>query len=123
MTKRTMLGFAAEGIAAKFLEERGYEVLDRNYRKPWGELDVVARKGDLLAFVEVKASATYVANFDAELRANPVKLHKVVRTARTWLADHRCSSEQEWQVDVVSVTFDRGAGTARIKHFKNVDVA
>ena len=48
------LGFFGEGKAAKYLKSSGYEILKRNLRTPFGEVDIVAKKGDVLAFVEVK---------------------------------------------------------------------
>ena len=49
-------GSFAEGLAEKFLKDRGYKILGRNYRKPWGEVDIIAEKEGIVIFVEVKAS-------------------------------------------------------------------
>lgn len=122
MPQSTTIGFTAEWIAAQFLKERGYAILDRNYRKPWGEIDIIAQKGGIVVFAEVKANAKYSANFNPELRADWSKLRKVTRTARTYLADKKFSPEQEWQIDIISVVFDKEQKRANIKHFKNVDI-
>lgn len=122
MIHTASIGFTAEYLAAQFLKDRGYSILDHNYQKPWGEIDIIAQKGDTIIFIEVKANAKYSANFDPELRANWSKLKKVDRTARTYLADKKFPSEQEWQIDIISVIFDKEKRKANIKHFKNVDV-
>ncbi len=122
MTKISELGFVAEGLAAKFLESRGYKIIGHNYRKPWGEIDVIAQKEGIIIFVEVKANSKSNSGFEAELRADWDKMRKVVRTARTYLIDKKYPTDQEWQVDIVSVTFDRGRGVAKIKHFKGIEV-
>ena len=54
MTDPHLLGKAGEDAAADYLEEKGYTILDRNWRKNRLELDIIATKGDILAFVEVK---------------------------------------------------------------------
>ncbi len=116
------LGFLAENLAARYLEKRGYAILELNYRKPWGEIDVIAKKRGILVFVEVKANRKIIAGFEPELRANSSKIIKVVRTARTYLAEKRYGPLQEWQIDVISIGLDEPRDVAKIRHFKNVDV-
>jgi putative endonuclease len=116
------LGFLAESLAAKYLEKKGYTVLDLNYRKPWGEIDIVASKEGILVFVEVKANRKIIPGFEPELRANSSKMAKVVRTARTFLAEKKYGPEQRWQIDVISIGLDETREVAKIKHFKNIDV-
>lgn len=120
ITQRTELGFAAEKIAGEFLEKGGYKILARNYRKPWGEIDIVCEKEGIVVFVEVKANKSAIAGFEPELRADWRKMVKVERTAETFLASKQYEPDQEWQLDVISVSFDKGRGVAQIKHFKNV---
>ena len=122
MTKLSELGFVAEGYVAQYLKSKNYKILDHNYRKPWGEIDIVAEKDRILIFVEVKANSSNVAGFEPELRADRVKMQKVVRTARTYLLDKKYQFDQEWQVDIISITFDKSRGVAKIKHFKNIEV-
>ncbi len=116
------LGFLAENLTARYLEKRGYTILELNYRKPWGEIDIIASKAGILVFVEVKANRKIIAGFEPELRANSSKIKKVVRTAKTYLADKKYSPNQEWQIDIVSVGFDEPNEVAKIRHFKNIDI-
>lgn len=120
---RREIGFVAEGYAAQSLEKRGYRILDYNFRRPWGEIDVIAEKDGVIVFVEVKANSRRQDGFDPELRADWRKMQKVVRTARTYLAEKRYPPDQEWQIDVVAVTFNPGMTSASIKHFKNIELA
>lgn len=115
------LGFLAENIAARHLESQGYEVIDRNYRKPWGEIDVIAQKDDVICFVEVKAnSQEFVGDFNPEIRVDYRKLSKITKTAMLYLEYELKNTDAPWQVDIVSVTFDQVGKKAKIKHFKNV---
>jgi len=116
------LGFLAENLAARYLEKKGYAILDLNYRKPWGEIDIIATKEGILVFVEVKANRKIIAGFEPELRANSSKIVKVVRTARTYLAERKYGHDQEWQIDVISIGLDEPRDMAKITHFKNIDV-
>lgn len=120
--KTSELGFLAENLASRYLEKRGYSILKLNYRKPWGEIDIIASKEGILVFVEVKANRKIIAGFEPELRANSYKINKIVRTARTYLAEKKYSPLQEWQVDVISIGLDEPRDMAKIRHFKNVDV-
>ncbi len=123
VTQRSTLGTLAEDMAAQYLTAHGYKVLEQNYRKPWGELDIVAQKGSSIIFTEVKASRQENAGFEPELRAGYEKMKKVVRTAKTWLSSHKYPEGQEWQIDIISVTFNKEKKTAKIRHYKNVDLS
>lgn len=116
------LGFLTENLAARYLEKRGYKILELNHRKPWGEIDIIASKEGILVFVEVKANRKIIAGFEPELRATSSKMVKVFRTARTYLAEKKYGPDQEWQIDVISVGLDEPREIAKIKHFKNIDI-
>lgn len=115
-------GFFAENLATHYLEKRGYVIVELNYKKSWGEIDIIALKEGILVFVEVKANRKMIVGFEPELRANSSKMEKVVRTARTYLAEKKYGPEQEWQIDVISLVLDETKEIAKIKHFKNIDI-
>ncbi|MBX4181397.1 YraN family protein, partial [Candidatus Parcubacteria bacterium] len=54
-TEKRKLGDIGENIACDFLKNRGYTIVERNYLRKWGEIDIVARKGEVIHFVEVKS--------------------------------------------------------------------
>lgn len=115
------LGFLAENIAARYLEAGGYEVIDKNYRKPWGEIDIIVRKKGIVVFVEVKANRReFGGDFNPEVRVDWKKVAKIKRAAPLYLEKELLNMDTEWQIDVIVVTFDNITQKAKIKHFKNI---
>jgi putative endonuclease len=121
MTQKSDFGRYCEHLASQFLQRKGYEIMELNFRRKWGEIDVVARKEGIFVFIEVKASRSSIAGFEPELRAGRDKMKKVHRTARTYLAYRKIGPEIPWQIDIISVTFNKEKTSANIKHFKNID--
>ena len=122
MTTRTDFGNWAENYVAQYLEAKGYTILDRNYRKKWGELDIIALKEGILIFIEVKANKKEVAGFEPELRVSPEKLRRMNRAIQTYLAQKKYPDSQERQIDIVSLILNRDRGVAKLKHFKNIEI-
>lgn len=118
--KRKSVGRAGEDIACQFLENKGFKVLERNYRKPWGEVDIVAEKDGVVRFVEVKAvSRESPANISREMDYRPEevvtssKLRKVARTAALYMESKK--DKREYQIDVVGVIMDMVTKSARCR--------
>ena len=120
--ERSTVGYKAENIVRHYLTEKGYEILAHNWRKKWGELDIVTQRDGIIVFVEVKAGMSVHQGFDPLLHANREKMRKVARTARTYLASCKYPAGQEWQIDVVALTFDKEQKSAHIQHFKNIEL-
>ena len=116
----TEFGNWAESRSADYLKSKGYKILARNYRKPWGEIDIIAEKDNTLIFIEVKANKEEVAGFEPERRISPEKLRRLNRAIETYLAAKKYSPEQERQIDVISLILDKNRGVIKIKHFKNI---
>ena len=112
------LGIFAEGVARRYLLERGYEILAANCKMNFGELDIVARKNGVVSFVEVKANKKYYEGFEPEMRVDPRKKNKLIKLAIAYILNNKLT-EAPWQIDIVSVIFDFENKKARIKHFKN----
>ena len=87
-----LVGRSGEDLAARWYEDEGFEVLARNWRCRQGELDLVARRGRLVVFCEVKARTTDAFGVPAEA-VGPVKQAKVRRLAALWFAAEARSSE------------------------------
>lgn len=96
------VGDEAEDRAAAALEAAGYTIVTRNWRCDAGELDVVAREGSVLAFVEVRSRADGDHGHAAEM-VGAKKRARVVRAAKVYLAIER-PIEPELRFDVVAVT-------------------
>ena len=118
---RQNMGREAEELAARRLDAAGWQLLARNARSRHGELDIVARDGDALVFVEVKAGrrgAAYGPERPA-LAVDRRKQQRIRRLAAAWLAEHRDAPRcAKIRFDVVGVTFDAGRPTA-VEHIRN----
>lgn len=95
-------GRDGEEAAARHLADRGLEVLDRNARFPGGELDLVAREGTTLVFVEVKRRRSD-ARGEPGAAVTPRKRSRVLAAARHWLAAHPHDADRPVRFDVVAI--------------------
>lgn len=99
--KRKSSGQAAESLACARLEAAGLVCLARNVRYPFGELDLVMRDGDVVAFVEVRLRRSQ-AYGGAAVSVNAGKRRKLVRAAQAWLGSHRQYGKSPCRFDVVA---------------------
>lgn len=108
----TLTGREGEARAADYLRKKKYEVIGSNYRCRFGELDLIAKKRELVIFVEVKLRKNdrFGAAADAVTASKQDKLRK---TAASWLASHDCDAPARF--DVIEVYTDTG----RINHIEN----
>jgi putative endonuclease len=97
-------GEGGETRAAALLAREGYTIVERNYRCTVGELDIVARDGDVLAFVEVRSRADDSHGHAAEMVTRD-KQHQVARVAECYLLD-REPADTRMRFDVVAITGD-----------------
>ncbi|MCO6187341.1 YraN family protein [Rhizobium sp. L1K21] len=95
------LGHLAEFYAAAYLLFRGYRILQLRYRTKAGEIDIIARKGNLIAFVEVKARRTVE---DALFSVGERNKARIRAASRIWLAKQKDFSELSWRYDILAVT-------------------
>ena len=93
-------GLSAESRAAAFLMAKGYRILARRFRTPHGEIDLVARRRNLIAFVEVKARATLD---DAAFAVTPRQQQRIIAAAQAWLAAHPEHAEFELRFDALLI--------------------
>ena len=102
MNKR-MIGSIYEDAAVKYLETKGFLILQRNYRNKIGEIDIIAKKNNKISFVEVKFREN-TAFGDAAEAANARKLQKIYRIAQWYLLEHPEFQNEEFQFDVLAIT-------------------
>jgi putative endonuclease len=114
---RQTIGHWGEDVAVEYLSAKGYSILARNVHCAHGEIDIVARKDDLLVFVEVKTRTSHSFAFpeDAVTRRKQVFM---LSAAEDYLQKHPESGES-WQFDVIAVEGAPG-GKAKIEYFENV---
>jgi putative endonuclease len=111
------LGWRGEEIAVAYLRRQGYRVIARNWRCTVGELDIVAREGETLAFVEVRTRRGDRFGTPEE-SITPTKQAKLVELAQTYLQENGLK-DQNWRIDVVAVEMDRGSGVKRVNLVRN----
>lgn len=119
MNEKQNTGKLGEDIATKYLENHDYNILERNYRKPWGEIDMVAEKGRELVFFEVKTQKNYL-EWEPEENVTRHKKHQLSRIIMTYLKEKRISENQNWRVDVLAIKLNMQTKNAEINHIKNV---
>jgi len=122
--KKGEIGVLGEEIACRYLKKRGFTLVERNYRRPWGEIDVVARRGEVMHFVEVKAVLISRENISREMRVDPLehvtrtKLEKVARTATSYMNSK--GNGAQMQIDVIGVYLDERTRRARCVYLEQV---
>jgi putative endonuclease len=93
-------GISAESRAAAYLMAKGYRILAKRFRTPHGEIDLVAKRRNLLAFVEVKARATLD---EAAYAVTPRQQARIINAAQAWLAAHPDHAEFELRFDAILI--------------------
>ena len=120
-TQKRKLGDLGEKLACKFLKSNGYSILEINYQKRIGEIDVVARSSDIIHFIEVK-TRTKASSEKYGLPQEAVIFYKkkrLIKTALFYLAEHRYSNDTNWQIDVIAIIVDENRNKAKINHIEN----
>lgn len=114
--KNLATGAYGEELATTFLTAKGYRIVDRNYRCKGGEVDIVARDGKTVVFVEVKTRRSHAFGVP-QLAVTPFKQRQIMKAALTWLAHHRQPDAQA-RFDVIAITLS-GADDPVIEHIEN----
>ncbi|MEE8131836.1 MAG: YraN family protein [Candidatus Paceibacterota bacterium] len=124
MTYKSQLGKFGENTACQHLIKKGYKILERNFRKPWGELDIIAKAPDkTLVFIEVKAVSGVNGNLNGiqpEEQLTKTKLRKFRRTASLY-AGHlpeKIDDEKGWRIDLLALTIT--PKDCLINHYENI---
>ena len=114
---RQKLGRWGEQQAAQYLESHGYKVLDRNWRCRRGEIDLVAKEGDVLVFVEVKTrrGRDYGTPEEALTRH---KVKRLLELGQRYMLE-RDIEDVDWRVDLVAVELDKQGKLLRFEHVPN----
>ncbi len=94
------LGLKAETMAAWWLRAKGYRILARRWKSSAGEIDLVARRGGTIAFVEVKARATRDAAIEA---VGPAAQRRILRAADIWLSRNPAFVDKVLRFDIIAI--------------------
>ena len=119
------IGLLGEDVACKFLMKHGFSVLERNYTKKWGEIDIIATKSGKYYFVEVKSKQVETIDLVTHETSRPEdnmhawKLKRLARTVQTYLIHNRIGNTP-WQFDLLVVYLDTENRKARVRVVENV---
>jgi len=118
---RAEVGKIGEETACKYLKKHGFTIVERNYWKKWGEIDIVAQKDSTLHFVEVKAVVRNpVSEYEPEENVHNWKLKRLSRAIQTYLSERKIDEEAAWQLDVITVELDFETRNARVKILEDI---
>ena len=126
-TEKRKLGDIGENVACDFLEKRGFEIVERNYLRKWGEIDIITKKSNIIHFVEVKSVSRVTLNnvsrgtngeFRAEDNMHPWKLKRLSRVVQTYLLERKLDCD--WQLDLITVKIDQKNRKARVEMIEKV---
>lgn len=131
LTEKRKTGNLGEDLACRFLMKHGYEIVERNYLKKCGEIDIIAKNACVIHFVEVKSVSCEIfsnvsgeTNSDSEYRPednlHPWKLQRIAKTLQIYLAEKGVSDETSWVFDVITVYVDRKRLISRVMMMENV---
>jgi len=124
------LGNLGERIALNYLKKKGYQILDKNYSSSFlsgpqrGEIDIVAKKGDVVSFVEVKTlSGNNKFTISPEEKVDFLKQRKIIKMAESWLMGKKIPLDTKWQIDVIAIRINSNLKRAKINYFSNISIA
>lgn len=126
--RKNEIGAYGETIAARYLEKHGFIILEKNYLKKWGELDIVARGTDSIRFVEVKTvsyetkqdllAAISRGTWRPEENVHYTKIARMNRAIESWISEHNYNGE--WEIDVIAVRIVPREKYATAKYIQGV---
>ncbi len=112
-SKTQKTGELGEEEAVNYLVNKGFKIIERNHTRKWGELDIIAVKGNVLHFIEVKSITvrdiyTREGNYRPEDHMDTWKIQRLRRVIQTYLMSADIKEDQEWQFDLICVYFLEG---------------
>ena len=114
MAHNQRIGKWGEDTAAEYLVQRGCEIVERNARTPYGEIDIIARQGEFILFVEVKTRTSNKMGLPEESITARKREH-MLNAAQHYAMEHEID---HWQIDVISIEGKPGK-EPRITYFEN----
>ncbi|MEX0910495.1 MAG: YraN family protein [Candidatus Paceibacterota bacterium] len=126
MFKAHKVGQIGEKLAANFFQRQGFKLVDKNYSRPWGEIDLIVQKGNDLRFVEVK-TITVAENvprgtdfYEPEDNIHPYKLKRLYKVIETYVDQKDISDSIDWQLDAVAVYLSKEGRELKIDWLENI---
>jgi len=135
LTEKRKTGNLGEDLACRFLVKRGFSIIERNYLKKCGEIDIIAKNIGKIHFIEVKSvsSENITQNgdnvsdetgpngeFRPEDNVHPWKLQRLAKTIQVYLTEKDVSPETNWQFDVITVYIDKKRLISKVILLENI---
>jgi putative endonuclease len=123
LTPKRQVGNRGEDEACAHLIKLGFKIIDRNYWRKWGEIDVVAQKGTDLRFIEVKTVIRqgFVADdYEPEDNLHLWKRKRLRRIIETYILDKDLADEIDWQIDAMSVYLNPEGELLKIEWLEDI---
>ena len=125
-TDKQSVGKSGENEAVAWLKDHSYRIIERNYWKKWGEIDIVADKDGVIHFIEVKTvsrenipeegSDTY----SPEDNIHPWKRKRLARTVETYLLERRIGEDRDWQVDALAIYMNQAGEVLKVDQLEDI---
>ena len=112
------IGHLGEDIARRYLEDKGYSVIDQNYKNKYAEIDLITRHKDNLVFVEVKTRIGEQFGIPEDA-INRDKLRRLIRNAQVYMM--RKNYDMDFRIDAVCIVLNENKQPIRIDHYENIN--
>lgn len=126
MTQKSEIGKRGEDLACEYLVNKGYKIVERNFRRPWGEIDIIAVSADkTLVFVEVKTMRENL-NLRPEDNLSRAKFEKVQRTSAMYVGSYpeKVKNKKGWRIDLVAISIGNDltikSNNYSVNHLENI---
>jgi len=121
-SQRQKIGHTGEDIATYYLIKKGYQILNRNFKTKWGELDIVASHNKTIIFIEVKTlrfNQCRPLDFSPEDEITPYKCHQLLKMTQVYLSANKLPLDIAHQIDILAIELLSNSSIANIRHIKN----
>lgn len=115
------LGDLGEVIAGNFLKKNKHKIVEVNYQKRIGEIDIISKKKNVIHFVEVK-TRTLQSTHKYGPPEEAITFHKqrkIIKTAQYYLLENKYTDDIQWQIDVIAITINEEQNKAKINYIEN----
>ena len=119
-TTKRETGDLGEDIVVNLIKKKGWQIVERNFLRPWGEIDIVAREKNKTHFIEVKTRTVrpqFKSFYRGEEAVHYKKQSRLARIIQTYLSQNDI---KDWQIDIVVVELDKENKQAKMRWLKNV---
>src|SRR3989344_3493697 len=124
MTEKQIIGQIGEDKAAGYLKSKGFVIRETNYRKSWGEIDLIAEKEGKIYFIEVKTVVRRVLredDYEPEDNIHPWKLKRLSRAIQTYRLEKGIDEDKiDWQLDAISLHLNHNKEVTKIEYLEDI---